>query len=62
MSGLHERERLARLVGGSMIAGIAFTGGFKSQAGRVFVTILGVAALFEGLVNMHLTEYFRRKV
>ena len=49
---------MARLIGGGIITGIALSGGFKSSMGKVLVTSLGVAALFEGVVNQHLTEYF----
>lgn len=55
---LNNKERMARLIGGSIITGIALSGGFKSTTGKAFVTLLGAAALFEGVVNQHLTDYF----
>lgn len=55
---LNSKERMARLIGGSIITGIALSGGFKSTTGKAFVTLLGAAALFEGVVNQHLTDFF----
>lgn len=56
--GLNNKERVARLIGGGVITGIALSGGFKSSLGKALVTSLGVAALFEGVVNQHLSDYF----
>lgn len=56
--GLNDKERVARLIGGGIITGIALSGGYKSSLGKALITGLGAAALFEGIVNQHLTEYF----
>lgn len=55
---LNSRDRMARLVGGAIITGIALSGGLRTMPGRAFITTLGAAALFEGITNRHLTEYF----
>jgi hypothetical protein len=49
---------VARLVGGAIITGIALSGGLRTMPGKAFVTTLGAAALFEGIMNRHITEYF----
>lgn len=57
-NALNDRERVARLIIGGVIMGVAFSGGFKTKFGKSFVTILGAFSLLEGLVNQHLIEYF----
>jgi hypothetical protein len=54
----NSRDRVARLVGGAIITGIALSGGLRTMPGKAFVTTLGAAALFEGIMNRHITEYF----
>jgi hypothetical protein len=55
--GLNNKERVARLIGGGLITGIALSGGLKTIPGKDFIGTLGAAALFEGIVNEHLMEY-----
>lgn len=59
--GLNERERLTRLIGGAMITGIVLSGGMRSTLGKTFIGLLGAAALMEGVVNQHLTDYLRQE-
>lgn len=54
----NSRDRMARLVGGAIITGIALSGGLRTMPGKAFVTTLGAAALLEGITNRHLTECF----
>lgn len=56
---LNNKERLARLIGGGIITGVAVSGGLRTMPGKAFITTLGAAALFEGIVNRHLTDYFK---
>lgn len=53
---------MARLVGGAIITGIALSGGLRTVPGKAFVTALGAAALFEGMMNQHVSEYLNMQM